>query len=151
MAACRPSESAATWELGSYPDGQGDFPVGGVSWYEAAAYCESVGKSLPTVYHWYKAAGLGIASDILRFSNFDGKGPSAVGSHQGLGPYGTYDMAGNIKEWTWNETGSKRYILGGAWNESKYMFATEDARPPSIVPPRWDFGARSTVLHPRSS
>ena len=120
----------STWELGSYPDGQGDFPVGGVSWYEAAAYCESVGKSLPTVYHWYKAAGLGIASDILRFSNFDGKGPSAVGSHQGLGPYGTYDMAGNIKEWTWNETGSKRYILGGAWNESKYMFATEDARPP---------------------
>jgi formylglycine-generating enzyme required for sulfatase activity/DNA-binding winged helix-turn-helix (wHTH) protein/pimeloyl-ACP methyl ester carboxylesterase len=120
----------STWELGSYPDGQGDFPVAGVSWYEAAAYCESVGKSLPTVYHWYKAAGLGIASDILRFSNFDGKGPAAVGSYQGLGPYGTYDMAGNIKEWTWNETGSKRYILGGAWNESKYMFATEDARPP---------------------
>lgn len=120
----------STWELGSYPDGQGDFPVAGVSWYEAAAYCESVGKSLPTVYHWYKAAGLGIASDILRFSNFDGKGPAAVGSYQGLGPYGTYDMAGNIKEWTWNEAGSKRYILGGAWNESKYMFAVEDARPP---------------------
>lgn len=120
----------STWELGSYPDGQGDFPVAGVSWYEAAAYCESVGKSLPTVYHWYKAAGLGIASDILRFSNFDGKGPAAVGSHQGLGPYGTYDMAGNVKEWTWNETGSKRYILGGAWNESKYMFAVEDARAP---------------------
>jgi DNA-binding winged helix-turn-helix (wHTH) protein/pimeloyl-ACP methyl ester carboxylesterase len=120
----------STWELGSYSDGQGDFPVAGVSWYEAAAYCESVGKSLPTVYHWYKAAGLGIASDILRFSNFDGKGPAAVGSHQGLGPYGTYDMAGNVKEWTWNEAGSKRYILGGGWNESKYTFATEDARPP---------------------
>ncbi len=120
----------STWELGSYPDGQGDFPVAGVSWYEAAAYCESVGKSLPTVYHWYKAAGLGIASDILSFSNFDGKGPAAVGSHQGLGPYGTYDMAGNVKEWTWNEVGSRRYILGGAWNESKYMFAVEDARAP---------------------
>lgn len=120
----------STWELGSYPDGQGDFPVAGVSWYEAAAYCESVGKGLPTVYHWYRAAGLGIASDILRFSNFDGKGPAAVGSHQGLGPYGTYDMAGNVKEWTWNEAGSKRYILGGAWNESKYMYAVEDARSP---------------------
>ena len=120
----------STWELGSYPEGQGDFPVAGVSWYEAAAYCESVGKSLPTVYHWYKAAGLSVASDILRFSNFDGKGPAAVGSHQGLGPYGTYDMAGNVKEWTWNEAGSKRYILGGAWNESKYMYAVEDARPP---------------------
>jgi formylglycine-generating enzyme required for sulfatase activity len=73
---------------------------------------------------------LSVASDILRFSNFDGKGPTAVGSYQGLGPYGTYDMAGNIKEWTWNEAGSKRYTLGGAWNESKYMFAVEDARPP---------------------
>jgi formylglycine-generating enzyme required for sulfatase activity/dienelactone hydrolase len=120
----------STWELGSYPEGQGDLPVGGVSWYEATAYCESVGKSLPTVYHWYKAAGLGVASDILRFSNFDGKGPARIGSHQGLGPYGTYDMAGNIKEWTWNQAGSKRYILGGAWNEPRYMFATEDARQP---------------------
>jgi len=120
----------STWELGSYPDGQADFPVGGVSWYEAAAYCESAGKSLPTVYHWYKAAGLGIPSDILRFSNFDGKGPTRIGARQGLGPYGTYDMAGNVKEWTWNESGSKRYILGGAWNEPRYMFATEDARLP---------------------
>ncbi|MGA7766120.1 MAG: SUMF1/EgtB/PvdO family nonheme iron enzyme [Candidatus Sulfotelmatobacter sp.] len=124
----RPAPS--TWELGSYPDGQADFPVGGVSWYEAAAYCESAGKSLPTVYHWYKAAGLGIPSDILRFSNFDGKGPTRIGTHQGLGPYGTYDMAGNVKEWTWNESGRKRYILGGAWNEPRYMFATEDARLP---------------------
>ena len=29
-----------TWELGNYPEGQGDYPVTGVSWYEAAAYAE---------------------------------------------------------------------------------------------------------------
>jgi formylglycine-generating enzyme required for sulfatase activity/DNA-binding winged helix-turn-helix (wHTH) protein/dienelactone hydrolase len=120
----------STWELGSYPEGQGDFPASGISWYEAAAYCESMDRSLPTIYHWYKAAGLGIASDILHFSNFGGKGPARVGHYQGLAPFGTYDMAGNVKEWTWNESGAKRYILGGAWNEPSYMFATEDAQAP---------------------
>jgi formylglycine-generating enzyme required for sulfatase activity len=34
----RPGPS--TWDLGAYPDGQADFPVSGVSWYEAAAYAE---------------------------------------------------------------------------------------------------------------
>jgi serine/threonine protein kinase len=38
----------ATWESGDYPEGQGDFPVTGISWFEAAAYAEFVGKSLPT-------------------------------------------------------------------------------------------------------
>ena len=37
----------ATWKSGTYPDGQADFPVGGVSWYEAAAYAAFAGKSLP--------------------------------------------------------------------------------------------------------
>lgn len=124
----RPGPS--TWELGSFPEGQADFPVAGVSWYEAAAYCDSVGKSLPTVYHWYKAAGLGINSEVLHFSNFGGRGLARVGERQGMGRYGTYDMAGNVKEWTWNESDGKRYILGGAWNEPSYMFAIEDALAP---------------------
>ena len=46
----RPGPS--TWELGTYPDGQDDWPVSGVSWYEAAAYAAFAGKTLPTVYHW---------------------------------------------------------------------------------------------------
>jgi eukaryotic-like serine/threonine-protein kinase len=43
----RPGPS--TWELGSYAPGEDDYPVGGVSWYEAMAYAEFAGKSLPTV------------------------------------------------------------------------------------------------------
>ena len=31
-------------------------------------------------------------------------------------------MAGNVKEWSWNESANGRMILGGAWNEPGYMF-----------------------------
>ncbi len=112
----------ATWELSSYPDGRGDYPVRGVSWYEAAAYCAFAGKSLPTLYHWNQAAGSDIFDDIVHLSNFNGEGPAPVGSYAGVGPFGAYDMAGNVKEWTWNETDGRRYILGGAWNEPAYTF-----------------------------
>ena len=44
------------WELGAYPAGQDDYPVAGVSWYEAAAYARWAGKSLPTIYHWSRVA-----------------------------------------------------------------------------------------------
>ena len=52
----RPGPS--TWELGGFPEGHADFPVSGVSWYEAAAYAEFAGKSLPTLHHWFRAADL---------------------------------------------------------------------------------------------
>ena len=126
----RAGPGPSTWELGIYPEGHADDPVNGVSWYEAAAYAEFAGKSLPTIYHWYNAAGVGIFSDILRLSNFAGKGPAPVGSHQGLAPSGAYDMAGNVKEWCWNTSGDRRYILGGAWSDPGYMFSTPDAQLP---------------------
>src|SRR4030095_991975 len=46
----------AGWIQGSFPKDQADFPVSGVSWFEAAAYCEFRGKALPTVHHWRKVA-----------------------------------------------------------------------------------------------
>lgn len=129
----------ATWELGDYPPGQDDFPVSGVSWFEAAAYAEFAGKSLPTVYHWYKAADVRIYSDSVKFSNFGGSGSVRVGSLRGINPFGTYDMAGNVKEWCRNQSGERRYILGGGFNEATYMFVDEDAQSPWDRLPAYGF------------
>ena len=118
----------STWDLGNFPAGQENYPVGGVSWYEAAAYAEFVGKSLPTVHHWYQASSSDMFSGILNASNFSGKGPAPVGSYAGLGLYGTYDMAGNVKEWCFNSDGTRRFILGGSSTEPKYMSQDPDAR-----------------------
>ena len=121
------------WIQGEYPNGQDDFPVTGISWYEAAAYAEFAGKSLPTIYHWNRAAGPFSASFIVPASNFGGSAILPVGSKQDMSPWGNYDMAGNVKEWIWTEAESgKRYVLGGAWDEPTYMFIDPDAQSPFL-------------------
>jgi cephalosporin-C deacetylase-like acetyl esterase len=121
----------ASWAQGEYPRGQEDFPVTGVSWYEAAAYAEFAGKSLPTIYHWTAAASPQDSASIIPASNFGGQGPARVGRYRGMSWSGAYDMAGNVKEWCWTEASSgRRYIMGGAWDEPTYMFFDADARSP---------------------
>jgi eukaryotic-like serine/threonine-protein kinase len=121
----------ATWAGGSYPVGEDDYPVSGVSWYEAAAFAKFAGKRLPTIYDWNGASGrLFHAAEIISRSNFAGAGPARVGRYPGLSHCGAYDMAGNVKEWCWNRAGDgKHYVLGGAWDEQKYVFALHDSRP----------------------
>jgi dienelactone hydrolase len=113
----------ATWEAGDFPEGKGDFPVGGVSWYEAAAFAEFAGKSLPTLEHWWTAAGRPRgASDLIALSNFRGEGPVTAGSTDAITPFGAVDMAGNVREWCWNASPQGHCLRGGAWNDQTYMF-----------------------------
>ncbi|HUF70758.1 MAG TPA: protein kinase [Longimicrobiales bacterium] len=117
----------STWQVSRYAEGTGDHPVGGVSWYEAVAFCAWSGARLPTLYHWKAAASVDVWDDILKFANFGNVGTIAVGSSAAVGPFGTLDMAGNVREWVWNETRGGRYILGGAWNEAEYLYSDSDA------------------------
>ena len=132
----------ATWRDGTYPEGEADFPVRGVSWYEARAYARFVGKELPTALHWKRASGADWHRGMLIAGQShiggDAGGPVAVGSRSGVGPFGTYDMAGNVAEWCLN-SGKKpaaegeqpqRLIMGASWNEVAYRFEQADTRPP---------------------
>jgi dienelactone hydrolase len=120
----------ANWSLGTYAEGTSDFPVAGVSWYEATAYAEFAGKSIPTVYEWRRAAPIEFNADVVLMSNFSGKGLAPVGANHGMTTFGAYDMAGNVKEWTANASGALRYALGGGWDEPSYVFAMSDALDP---------------------
>jgi dienelactone hydrolase len=124
----RPAPS--TWSGGHYPEGQADYPAAGISWYEASAYAVFRGKELPTMAQWYLVAPPAYAALVGRMSNMSGSHVVAVGTFPGVGPYGTYDMAGNVREWVQTATDDgARFILGGAWGAPAYLYASAEKLP----------------------
>ncbi|KMP12417.1 hypothetical protein UZ36_00675 [Candidatus Nitromaritima sp. SCGC AAA799-C22] len=99
------------WENGTFAEGTAKHPVTQVTWREAWSYAMWARKTLPTEAQWEKAAR---GTDGRSFpwgndfekgkANIDIEGaraPVAVGSYPGdLSPYGAYDLAGNVMEWT---------------------------------------------------
>ena len=125
----RPGPS--TWSGGHYAEGKGQFPVSGVSWFEAEAYARFAGKSLPVLSQWYQAAPPDLAPYSVSVSNISGTALAAVGTFNGVGPDGTNDMAGNVREWTHNIVDDNlRFILGGYWKSIAYLANNPEALSP---------------------
>jgi dienelactone hydrolase len=60
-------------------------------------------------------------------------------------------MAGNVKEWAWNQVGSRRLTLGGAWNELGYFWSAADPHTPSDRLPNLGFRCVKYVQQPASA
>jgi gamma-glutamyl hercynylcysteine S-oxide synthase len=99
----------ATWTDGRFPEGKGNEPVEGVSWFEATAYCRWKNLRLPSEAEWeYAARG----RDRRTFAWGDNKDlvpkppqgqktelKNAGSAEYDVSPFGVMDLSGNVSEW----------------------------------------------------
>ena len=145
--------------------GRDNHPINGVDWNQSRAYCQWRGGDLPTEAQWeYAARGSDVANHIypwgnaapasqLCWSGVTGRSTTCpVQSYpSGNSPFGLFDMAGNVWEWTRDfdasytsaaaidpigpTSGTPRVARGGSWSSttaSGVRAAYRDGYTPSV-------------------
>jgi len=171
--ACAPPSLSSSNTRAHYFDNPvfADYPVVHVSWKQAVQFCAFAGGRLPSEAQWERAAA---GSDAPRTypggydppdcskANFAGcvGDTDRVGRRPaGRSPYGAFDMAGNVWEWTadWYDagyyrsspsqeptgpaTGTLRVMRGGCWvsGESSLRTTCRKAELPDLWAPNVGF------------
>lgn len=126
-------DGACEGSLGRYPENK--LPAVNVTWFEAQAYCEWAGGSLPSEAQWEKAARgtdgrlfpWGNDAPTCELANYKNcYGSKEIDSGEllfGASPYGTLQMVGNVWEWVWD------------WYDPEYYWVSPEANPtgPTVV------------------
>lgn len=107
-----------------------NYPIVGVSWYEAVAYCNFTGGRLPTEQEWERVArgkegrqypwGDEFANSLANTSEQEIGSICPVGLFsKGVSDDGALDLAGQVWEWTSSEFAPSKYALkGGSWGSN---------------------------------